>query len=297
MSFSYTAFGLGISSEIELVELLESSAPPDVTIAYGEVPEDLPEPTGQGVFYQVLPDRFLLKVPDAARYLVTDGNSIVIQREPYTSDAQVRLFLLGSAFGALLHQRGALPIHGSAIATPRGAVIFSGPSGRGKSTLAWEFHRRGYRHLSDDVSTVNFIDGKPFVYPAYPQMSLWADVLEKQGRTREGLRALHPELQKYALPTREAFDPTPVPLFAVYVLQTTNQDEFELTPLKGLDKLQILAANTYRPRFITAMGKRVEHFKAATTAGQTLITRRITRPVHPFRLAELADLVEKDFTG
>jgi hypothetical protein len=293
--FFYSAFGLKISSALELPELLGGSAPFDVTVQLGKVPENLEAPTGRGVLYQITPQQFLLRVPDAARYLVSDGNSIVIERDANVADAQVRLYLLGSAFGALLHQRGALPIHGSAIATPRGAVIFAGPSGRGKSTLAWEYQRRGYRHLCDDVSVVGFVDAKPIVYPAYPQMSLWADVLDKQGQGRGDLRAVHPELQKFALPTRETFNATPVPLYAVYVLNTINTNTFELAPIKGLDKLQILAENTYRPRFMAGMGKRADHFQLATMAGQQLHTRRVTRPMHPYQLKELADLIEKDF--
>lgn len=298
--YHYSAFGLGISSQLELPELLAQDAPSelshdDVTIQFGSVPEHLESPTGRGVLYEISPEQFLLNLPGTARYLVTNGNHIVIERARNAPDAQVRLYLLGSAFGALLHQRGALPIHGSAIETPRGAIIFSGPSGRGKSTLAWEFHRRGYRHLSDDVSVVGFdAQAKPLVYPAYPQMSLWADVLDKQGRAREELRPVHSELQKYALPTRESFNAAPVPLFAMYLLSVVNTDTLEITPIKGLDKLQILAANTYRPRFMTAMGKRAQHFQLATNAGKFIHTRRVVRPVTPFRLRELADLIEQD---
>jgi hypothetical protein len=293
--FSYTAFGLTISSELELPELLTHDAPSDVTIQFGRVPEHLDSPTGRGVLYEISPDQFLLNLPDTARYLVSNGNSICIERATYVPDGQVRLYLLGSAFGALLHQRGALPIHGSAIETPRGAVIFTGPSGRGKSTLAWEFQWRGFRHLSDDVSVVGFdAQAKPIVYPAYPQMSLWADVLDKQGHARQDLKPVHSELQKYALPTRESFQAAPVPLFAVYVLQSVNTDTLEITPIKGLDKLQILAVNTYRPRFMAAMGKRAQHFQLATKAGQFIHTRRVVRPAAPFRLRELADLIEQD---
>lgn len=296
MPFSYTAFGLTISSELELPELLAHDAVCDVTIQFGKVPENLDSPTGRGVLYQVTPQQFLLNLPDTARYLVTHGDTILIERALNAPDNQVRLYLLGSAFGALLHQRGALPIHGSAIETPRGAVIFSGVSGRGKSTLAWEFQRRGYRHLCDDVSVVGFdAESKPIVYPAYPQMSLWADVLDKQNYARTDLRPVHSELQKYALSTRDSFHSAPVPLFAVYVLNSVNTDTLEITPLKGLDKLQILTANTYRPRFMAAMGKRAQHFQLATTAGQFIHARRVVRPVTPFRLQELADLIEKDW--
>ncbi len=297
-TYHYVAFGLRLASALELPELVARDSGGDVTIEFGDVPETLEAPTERGALYQVAPEQFLLTIPDTARYLVAEGKRIVIQPAPHASDAAVHLYLLGSVFGALLHQRGALPIHGSAIATPRGAVTFSGPSGCGKSTLAWAFHQRGYRHLCDDVSVVGFdAQGKPLVYPAYPQASIWADVLEKTGLGHDALRAVHPELQKYALSTRARFDAAPVPLVAMYVLQTTHSDTFELIPLCGVDKLQILVANTYRPRFVSAMGKRAEHFKRAATAGRFLRACRVVRPETPFQLDALVDLLEKDWAA
>lgn len=300
MPFFYTAFGLTISSEFELPELLTHDAPSDlshgdITIQFGTVPEHLEAPTGRGVLYEISPEQFLLNLTDTARYLVSNGASISIERAPNVPDSQVRLYLLGSVFAALLHQRGALPIHGSAVETTYGAAIFSGTSGRGKSTLAWEFQRRGYRHLCDDISVVGLdSQNKPLVYPAFPQVSLWADVLDRQGYAREHLRPVHSELQKFALPTRDSFHAAPVSLFAVYILTTSNTDTLEITPLKGLDKLQVLAANTYRPRFMSAMGKRAEHFQNATGAGKYIRARKVVRPLTPFRLRELADLIEED---
>jgi hypothetical protein len=296
--YHYFAFGLRLTSDLELPELATGEAGGEVSIELGDVPETLEEPTGNGVYYQVSPNQFLLNVPDAARYLVSDGSRITVQRLPGAGDATVRVFLLGSAFGALLHQRGALPIHGSAIATPRGAVIFSGPSGIGKSTLAWEFHRRGYRHLSDDVSVVSFAEGgRALVHPAYPQMSLWADVLDRRGQARDSLRPVHDELNKFALPTRERFESSPVPLAAIYILSTTNTSTFAITPLTGLEKLRVLLANTYRRRFLNGMSKRTEHFQLAAAAGQFLRACRVERPTASFQLDALADLIEKDWAA
>jgi hypothetical protein len=296
--YGYTAYGLTLRSELILPELIPAHAAPDVTITLGAVPETLAALTGRGVWYQVSPHEFLLNIPDTARYLAANGSTVTIERAPDAPDALVRLYLLGSVLAAILHQRGALPLHGSAINTPRGAVIFCGPSGRGKSTLAWEFQRRGYQHMCDDISVIGFdAHSKPLVYPAYPQLNLWTDVLEKHPPPRDVVRALHPELQKYALPTRAAFDAAPTPLFALYYLQTTNTDTLTLEPIKGLDKLQILVANTYRARWIAAMAKRTLHFQTAAHAGQSIRTRRVTRPLSPFRLHELADLIERDLAA
>ena len=133
----YTAYGLQIESQLALPELLPSTVrTTDVAIRYGAVPSSLDNPTGQGIVYQAKPGQLLLTLDGIANYLVSDGTEITIARAPGSRDDDVRLFLLGSAFGALLHQRSVLPLHGSAVATPHGAAVFVGHSGYGKSTLA-----------------------------------------------------------------------------------------------------------------------------------------------------------------
>lgn len=86
----------------------------------------------------------LLKVDGVANYWVKEGREIVIEPGPAAEAGDVRVFLLGSAFGALLHQRGLPPFHAGAVAMEGKAVLLAGRSGVGKSTLAAELCRRGH---------------------------------------------------------------------------------------------------------------------------------------------------------
>ena len=83
---------------------------------------------------------------------------IVAEPRQGVPDSNVRLFLLGSAMGALLHQRGLLPLHTNAVEVGGRAFAFMGKSGAGKSTLAAWFHDRGFRIVADDVCVVGFDD-------------------------------------------------------------------------------------------------------------------------------------------
>ena len=198
--YHYLAYGLNIASDIECPELLPGNGAPDVCVHYGRVPERLENPSMQGVLYQVTPDQFLLAIEHIGRYLAANGNEIVIDRAQEADDSDIRTFLFSSVFGALLYQRGFLPLHASAIDTCHGAVAFAGPSGYGKSTLAAVFYQRGYRVLTDDICAISLDEqGIPIVTPAYAQLNLWADTLKQIAEPKECLRRTRRHLEKYRL--------------------------------------------------------------------------------------------------
>ena len=208
----------------------------------------------------------------------------------------MRLFLTGSVFGALLYQRGILPLHGSAIATPRGAVVFAGPSGSGKSTLAAEFRRRGYSILADELCAIR-VGGCVELLPANPCLMLWADAIGALGLDRSVLRPARPELEKYIVPLGPAFSPEPIPLHAVYALESVNSCAAGPNPITGLKKIDLLAQNSYRPEFAEAMQLEAQSFANVAAVAPHVRMARIQRPRAGFRVAELADMIAGDFTA
>lgn len=299
---NYQAFGLSIDSAIDLPELTPGrGAGPSVTISSGIVPEslspDLQEyPVIPGVLYQSLPDQFLLKIDRVARYLIRNGNEIIFQSAPDADGDVVQLFLTGSAFGALLLQRGLLPLHGSAVATPKGAVLFVGPSGNGKSTIAGAFHQRGYPVLSDDVSAIFTTAEGPQVLPAYPRLLLWADAVHRLEASKTDLRPAHARQEKYQYPIRAGFPAEALPLHAIYVLTPGTCNELKLTPLSGFAKLQALIDNTYRLHFLSGMGLLDWHFSQVSLLANHITVSRVERPMDSYLLKELVDLLESDFS-
>jgi hypothetical protein len=293
--FLYTVFGLTMASALECPGLLGGEGAPDVTIRYGQVPTTLGNVRDRGVAYEMNQNQFLLYPWHIARYLVSAGAEIVIERGQNSRDEDLRVFLLGSVFGALLHQRGILPLHGSAIEANHRAVMFTGPSGCGKSTLAAAFQKHGYRVVADDICAVSCDgDGTPRVFPAYPQLSLWADAAEYLQQDVATLRRVRMNLEKYAVPLRNAFSTQPLPLSAVYELATTNTTSFTLTPLYGKEKLALLMHNTYRKQWLQGMGKTATNFQQCAAAGQYMNASRVVRPQYPFLLDELVNLIKKD---
>ena len=138
----YRAFGLTIASELACPELMPSRGTPDVTIRYGDMPATLDDATAGGVLYQITPNRFLLDLKRIGgnRYLVRYGSEIIVER---SVAANIRPFLFTSCMGALLYQRGALPLHGSAIKTPEGSRSLRRFLGQWQVHLSCGFPRPG----------------------------------------------------------------------------------------------------------------------------------------------------------
>lgn len=293
----YSIYGLQIASELRLAELLPGEGPTDVVIRRGRVPNELPDAKKRGVLYEAAPGRLRLAIRGIARYLVSDGKEIVVEVEPEADEADVRVFLFGSAMGALLLQRGILPLHASAIEYDGGCVVFAGPSGHGKSTLAAAFHREGYRVLADDVLAVTVANGEaPQAYAAEPELKLWGDALEELDIDPDGLPKVRPGIEKSRLPTGQAADGGSLPISHVYVLANTNEDRLELTPIEGMEKLGVLTRHTYRSHFLDGLGGKADHFRVCVALSRHAEVARATRPRAGFKIDELVRLLESDFS-
>lgn len=301
--FLCRAYQYLIESELEFPEFLPATGndtgAPSITIRYGDVPTELENPTGKGVLYQASAHQFLLKLDGVARYLVRNGNEIVVQPAPGSLASDVRVFLLGSCLGALLHQRGVLVLHASGIGTEKGAFLFTGPSGIGKSTLLGELLRQGHKMLVDDVcaitpDAVGYPSGYPVVQPAYPRTRVWADTARQLAVETEGLDRTRPEMEKFERQMPEQFWDQPAPLRRIYHLTSNNKDELSLKPLPRVQTFGAVLHNTYRHVFLDGLEMRKPHFDLVSAVASQVGVTRVVRPSGSFKLAELADLIEQD---
>ncbi|MCP5052924.1 MAG: hypothetical protein GY940_37495 [bacterium] len=311
--YRYQAFGLTFGSTMEIPELLPADDPhngnanetgePDVLIQQGTVPLVMENPRKTGVRFQAKENQFLLIVDDVARYHVSNGNRIHIDTHdsPGVRDSEVRLFLLGSAFGALFHQRGMLPLHAGAVKAGDRCVLFCGNSGSGKSTTAKALMERGYPLLTDDICVISMehpqYPGVPVAFPGYPQLKLWEDALEKMGNDFSGYHRVRRLIDKYAVPTPGSFIHYPQPIKQIYFLSPWEKEQIEISPVTGMKKFNALKRHTYRFQLLEGLGKGGHHFQSTAMVGRHVSTSRVRRPKDLFLLDQLIDALETDFTG
>jgi hypothetical protein len=259
----YTAFGLSITSQIELPELAkgETTGAVDVEICFGAV--DTVLEGGREVEPGVIAAADTLVLDYApARYLVRGGRRIVIDPKAGSSDRDIRSYLLGSAIGAICHQRGLLPLHANAVEVDGRAIAFAGPSGAGKSTLAAYFRNGGRRLLCDDVCVVSFDSaGEPLAWPGIPRIKLWGDALAAFGRAADDLERVYDGEDKFSLPFPPDPPRTAFPLRAIYLLGlAVPQSPPAIRPLAGAEAFNAVISNIYRWEFATPLGRSQSHF-------------------------------------
>ncbi len=77
------------------------------------MPDSLPGATASGPTWQIAGTQFLMRIPDIARFLLNDGNVMAPELEASLDD--IPIFILGTVFGILLHQREQIVLDASPI--------------------------------------------------------------------------------------------------------------------------------------------------------------------------------------
>lgn len=288
----YSAYQLTIASELPLPELVQvNGTQTDVTIRFDNVAENgLADGEQLGPFLWAAPNTLWLQVPNVARFLVRNGNEIIIDPADGIDDDSIRVFLLGSAFGALLFQRGLLVIHGNAVRIGDECLICVGPSGAGKSTLAAAFMQRGFDVLADDVVPVN---DAGLALPGFPRIKLWQDAAEQFAIATDDLRRIRPEMNKFNLLVADV-EQRALPIRWIYILGNDHIDEITFEPITGMAKFMPLQHNTYRAKFLQGMQLKSQHLSLCGKLASKIRLSRLTRPKLGFTANAMVDAILKD---
>ncbi len=300
LMFLHRAYGLVIESELHLPCLTAAEShclPADITISLAESIPDLPDPILCERWWQASPSATRIEIEGVAVYLVEEGRRIRVKPAEGADPAEVRLFLLGSVLGALLYQRGIFPLHGSAVETPWGAMVFAGPSGIGKSTLAAHFHRAGYRLLADDVCAITLDSGGiPQVLPAFPQLRLKTDAIERlYGKNIPAASSNNAD--KVVVPLGEGHAPMPIPLRTIHVVTDSGKGSPSITFLRGFDSIRWLADNLSRPHLLQGPRHRGRLLRLVAEIAQMVEVVQLSRPRDATGLDGLVQWLEHGWEG
>lgn len=293
---AYEIGGLKVKSEFELPTAIPINTAAiegaDVTIKFRERIEPLVNAALASECVEVGNGDFLFRPARGLTFRVQDGREISISRTPEITDSEVNLFLIGSAWGVLCHQRGLLPLHCSAVQFAARAFAFTGPSGAGKSTLAAGLSQRGRRHLCDDVCVIDVLSDSVALRPMPKGLKLWRDATEALDIERGPPVSSDPRLDKFFVSLPQNDGVAPLNVAALYVLTETEAAVPSISRLRGSAQFQELYSAIYRAEWLDLMRNSSDVFAQIAELAKKIKMFRFARPKDMTRFDESLDLVE-----
>lgn len=291
----YTLYGWRVRSALDLPEAAPAGeGEADITILRGAVPAaSLPAaPDELGMVWDA--GWCGIRIPGVGGFLVEDGRRVTLDLDPGADAGEVRAYLLGSVLAVALHQRALLPLHVSAVLTPRGVLAFTGDSGAGKSTLASRLNRRfGWPLVCDDVGVVKPGEGAPLLHGGPRRMKLWKDALAGAGAQAGELTRDIARFDKFLVDRPAAFHGAPASLRHLIVLE--RGEEIGLVEIDGLQKFAALVNAVYRPNFGRIFNDQKTFFETCTQLAGTIKVWRLARPWSDAGMVASLELIGETF--
>lgn len=292
--YGYQAYALSIGAEFPINGLLPGKPPHDVVISEGKTPGMLSDLIIKTDEIQSNREAVLFMIEGIGRFYIKDGATIVVEPNEKAVPSEIFAYLLGAALGALLFQRGLLPLHGSTLNIDGSAVIVVGKSGSGKSTLTRALLSRGGQLMCDDLSPVRTSVGQPaVVFPGYPQQKLSDEMIDAMGVNPEDhpLEPVMDSVPKYLLPCHDRFFPLPLEVGSIYELAVWDEDAVDIKHFKGAQKTSVIMTHTYGRYLVNGLDIAQTFFDQCTDLVKKTKVYRIRRPRNRFSADEMAEAV------
>lgn len=233
--YYYQAYGLDITSEFYLPELISGGNGKDLTIKKGNL--KLPELNETIIRRQGLKSWFGGTVNEAymywenlGKFLAKNGKELIVEPSKDQIPFEfLNLYILSEALGMILFQKGLFLLHASAIQVGDKAIVIIGNPGAGKSTTAAAFAKRGHPVLTDDMVAIQIeAEGSPQVVPGFPQIKIWPPSVDGLNYDTDTLPVLFPGSSKRVIRKTENFPSKPIPLREIYFLDKGEQLKINL---------------------------------------------------------------------
>jgi hypothetical protein len=230
-----------------------------------------------------------------------DAATVWIGLTPDRTMADVPTYLLGPIIGLILRLRGLTSLHASAVEIDGRAVVFTGPAGAGKSTLAGAFAVAGLRVMADDTVAIRRVDGQWTASAGYPRLRLWPEAAEAlmarggpSGFLPPGVSGSTSRYHLDLLSPGRTFCGATLPLGAVYLLGGATADNAPAaTPVAPAEAVMALVANSYANQLLDR-SLRAREFDAVSDLAVQVPVRRLMRPAALTHLDVLRRYVHED---
>jgi hypothetical protein len=267
----------------------------------GGLPESLP---GRNVVRTPLIDwsgqRALMTIPGVARFGLSAGSPVVVERQAPAGQADVECFLSGPVTALQLLLEGTFSLRAATVAIGGGAVAICGPSAVGKTTLSATLALRGHRIVGDKVLPVRPGTSGPRVPFSRPTVELWPSAVQMLGLDEADGTLVRPCLTKRSFdlradpPADEATGGGDVPLVLIVCLgEDSRTPRPQVGRLgRGVERFRRLERCTWHAPLVEAMGLSLRHLDWLAAIADDVPVLRVVRPAGVWAQDDLADEVE-----
>jgi hypothetical protein len=290
---SYLAYGLLIRSAFPLPELMTAEGRQQVVVRPGKLNPLLPGGDKECENFLVTKDGICLFWKKVGKIFVREGREIIVDPAPEVDEGTIRLFILGPALGAVLHQRGRLVLHGSAVTMHGETVAFLGEEETGKSTLAAALYVNGYSVVADDLVALQIENGSSKIFPSAPRLKLSPHVVSF-GDFEKTHQISYPSFEIRSYLVDKKFSPQPLYLKRIYILGESEDQKIERLPPQ--EALMELIRHSYCARLISDAEAPLHLLQCATLVNRIPIFR-LKRPRSISSLPDVVRMVEKDLAS
>lgn len=222
---------------------------------------------------------FTIKIDNVAKYHVQSGSKIWVSPNKNADQSSVQLFLNGSVLGAVLHQRGIIPFHGSSFEYQGKSILICGYSGSGKSSVTAAICQNGGHFINDDITPVSFNESDVFIVPIRTNIKLWDDTLQTLNIDSQNLKRIRPSMEKYYVSFSNASD-LKQSLNKIIMLCTHNSNEYKVSRPSGIEKYNLLRTNIYRKMYLRGMPvTEKSYFKQLLKLAKLVEIVQVYRPI------------------
>ncbi len=249
--FQYRIYGLKMDSDIPFRQLIEDSSEstPDISLRKKEPSDDLLE-LSQNSFFDLDP-KFCWFHNTTLYCWIEDGNRIFYSPKDNANEEDLKTYILGYALSMLFYQRNMPAIHCSGLRKGDHAVLISGKSGSGKSTMASLFLDNGYDLMADDVMVTKVHNNTVCGYPAFPWTKLQRSIAEKRFPDLSKLIYIDEDKDKFLVPWEGEFRTDSAVIDSMFVMIVAPPDaEVRITEVTGPDKIMVILDNMFPQREI-----------------------------------------------
>lgn len=267
----------------------------DVEIRHVSVAKKVLMPLYADSYWQMNQHEFAMQVEGVAEFYACDGKVIEYALVPGADENAVELYLNGSVYGAILHQRKVIPLHGSSFRYRGLGIMICGDTGAGKSSLTASFCINGAEFLTDDVTPVLLKSGTPYIWAMSDRMKLWRDTLVQLGREEDELHRIHPEMEKFFYTMNTAAGNI-FRLDQICILMVKETKTVEFEELTGSSKFSALRNEIYRPEYLNGMPDNAPvYFGYLIDISNNVRVTKVSRP-EEIRIQELMISIEEHTT-